>query len=138
MSDLKKPKNVATGVTILYVSLVIGVIAAIMRGVHMHVIEPHVQPAMLEHNLMAYALVCVIFLVVAWFIYYKISHGKNWARIVFLIVLLVGLVSNVMHYQMILDQHNFMVAASVINIILTVVAACLLFSKEANAWFAHD
>jgi len=77
----------------------------------------------------------VTFAVLALLIYF-ISAGRNWARITFLILFLIGLVPTIPQIMATLDRSALGGVISFGQLLLQIVAMYLVFSKPGSTWFA--
>lgn len=77
----------------------------------------------------------VIFLGICFFFVSKIAAGRNWARIIFLVLLLIGLPFAIPGYIVELKTSPLHGSVSILLAILQVTGAYLLFTKNSNLWF---
>jgi hypothetical protein len=63
------------------------------------------------------------------FLTYKISQGRNWARITFLIVMSISIV--LVHKSL----NSILISKATIQILLQTIACILLFLKPSSDWF---
>lgn len=80
-------------------------------------------------------LLLVAFLGICFFFVSKIAAGRNWARITFLVLLLIGLPLAVPGYIGELRTSLLYGSLSMIIAILQLIGTCLLFTKQSNLWF---
>ena len=125
MPAVEIPQDVKWAVFILYASLGIGVFQTVVYASEMS----RMTTELLVHCL-------------AWVVIYRISKGRNWARILYLILLVFTLLSAVGA-----ALHGFKIPAHLIpstigGMILSltatvadIVAMILLFGKPASRWF---
>jgi hypothetical protein len=66
-----------------------------------------------------------------------IGMRKNWARIVYLLLFLIGVPSGAKGIVHALDTDALVGAISIIQIALQLIALVLLFHPESNAWFRN-
>jgi hypothetical protein len=127
-----KPLEVSRAVALLWLSLLIGLLRTCVAWTHVA----------WKHQRVRYAAVAVlvffvgsIFGVLAGFIW-KIGQGRNWARITYLVLFVVGLLV----YPFILWStfHRSPVGAyvSILQTAMQAYALYLLFRPPARAWFA--
>ena len=81
----KPPKNVLIGVKLLIIALGLGIIRAII-GIPMLEDPIAIRIAV---------IIAVPFVLLAGFLIYKIYREKNWARITFLVLFIVGVIGNI-------------------------------------------
>jgi len=80
-------------------------------------------------------LVLVLFLGIFFFFISRVAAGRNWARILLLILLLIGLPFAIPGYVFELRVSLLRGSLSVLVAILQIVGMCLLFTKDSNGWF---
>lgn len=74
---------------------------------------------------------------IAWLIF-KLARGRNWARITYTVVSLLGYVSIATSwptYSAAYHGHPELVALDVLNTLADIGGLCLMYTKAANAWF---
>lgn len=74
------------------------------------------------------------FAVVAW-LTIMISRGRNWARITFLIMSIIGLPVVFMQFQAMFARSPISGAISVLQLLLQIGALYLMFSEPGRRWF---
>jgi hypothetical protein len=120
-NDTDKPRQVATGVTLLYVAFILSMVTDWLDGIG-------VIPFIVSF--------IVISLVIT-----ATSAGKKWARIVALIFIIFNLLSFGFNIAQLLNHGvkekftNLVMVLYAIEIIIELIALRLLFSKPANGWF---
>jgi hypothetical protein len=65
----------------------------------------------------------------------KIARGRNWARIVFLILFIIGTVPTLPIVRDELERAPLVGALSILQILLQIWVLVLLFTKPGSAWF---
>lgn len=80
-------------------------------------------------------LVLVVFLGIFFFFVSKIVAGRNWARITFLVLLLIGLPLAIPGYIGELRTNLLHGSLSIIIALLQLVGTGLLFTRHSNLWF---
>ncbi|HEV7681257.1 MAG TPA: hypothetical protein VGO68_03980 [Pyrinomonadaceae bacterium] len=80
-------------------------------------------------------LVLVVFFSVLFFFVNRVAAGRNWARILLLILLVIGLPLAIPNYVIELKASLLRGSLSVLVGILQTVGMCLLFTKDSNSWF---
>ena len=123
-----KPDQVKTAVNLLYASLAIGVLNLILS-----------LAAIVEQSLVVFVIVvAVITISILFFLIVMISSGKNWARIVFLILYVIGLPGQVATVLQLMTAYSFISLTGTVQTILQLVAIVLLFQSASTAWFKRD
>jgi hypothetical protein len=74
-------------------------------------------------------------LVVLFWLYYKIFHGRNWARIVWLVLSLIGLAVMPMAYKLLDAAPGIIKLQMFIGLGITLVIIWLLFFSPGRHWF---
>ena len=78
----------------------------------------------------------VTFLMTAVLIYF-INCRKNWARIILLVLFLVGIVVLPIRISKTFSVYPLIESIAIISTIFQAVAVILLFNRESNNWFNH-
>ena len=122
-----RPPIVTIAIVALYVQNSIGVVLAIFRLSHpAHAIT--VEPAHFPFLIGFRIVLLILFTWLMFWFTYKIGQGRNWARVTWLVLLLLGLCF-------------FFVRPASVNlgdfiwICVDVVIAFMLFSRDARPWF---
>lgn len=124
-AKVERPRSVTRAVQFLVSSLAIGLLNAILN---------------LAQRTSGAALVFALLIVLAVFglffiLMMKISAGRNWARIVCLVLVLLGLPFAISSYLQEVRTHVVSGTLSIIILILQVIGTYLLFTKQSNLWF---
>ncbi|OOG35992.1 hypothetical protein B0E51_18965 [Rhodanobacter sp. C05] len=83
---------------------------------------------------MVYSILAATFAVSAFFVY-KISRGRNWARITYLILMLLGMFKTVPSLVSTIEHAPFSGTLSAADVVAQLVAVALLFTGASNGWF---
>ncbi|MDF1795714.1 MAG: hypothetical protein P1U63_04160 [Coxiellaceae bacterium] len=132
MGKFTRPSGVTTAIQLLYITLIISFVCGIINVIQIHG-NPAGAPAGLGIGPMVAIL--IISLAIFWFLFFHISRGRNWARIIYLILFVLGILSTGWHLKMYLQQGMLISLATLVNYVLGVVAIVLLFTSESNTWF---
>ena len=122
---VERPKEVTRAVQLISASFAIGGIRAVFD------LAQKVSGARYFLTI----LLLVAFLGICFFFVSKIAAGRNWARITFLVLLLIGLPLAVPGYIGELRTSLLYGSLSMIMAILQVIGTYLLFTKQSNLWF---
>ncbi len=122
--QLERPMQVATAVYLLYAGLLIGVISLI--GSFNLPRDEQIQNISGTFILQTIVLSSAI----SAFFYYMILRGKNWARILFLVLLVFGVIMDMLG-----PKHPLHIVSYTIQTIIGVGAAILLFLPSSSQWF---
>ena len=123
-----RPKIVGIAVTILYVTLGVSCLNIFMQVL----LEPN--PILRKHwlsNIWINLLDIGIFLLIV----YKISKGRNWARITFLVFFIVGSILEAPQLFQNLLQISFTGLISIVISVIEIIALVMLFQKPSSDWF---
>jgi hypothetical protein len=124
-ANVGRPKEVTRAVQFISASFIIGGIRAVFD------LAQKVSGA----SLFVAILVLVVFLGICFFFVGKIAAGSNWARIVFLVLLIIGVPLALPGYLQDLRTNLLHGSVSIIVAILQLIGICLLFTKKSNLWF---
>ncbi|MFZ0052817.1 MAG: hypothetical protein WAK96_13660 [Desulfobaccales bacterium] len=143
-ADLSRPKRVLVAITLLYAALGIGVTRILFE---LYSGSPITGPpwlmTMANRTGIAWLLPIVVilsgFVTITLFlvIIYLIGQGKNWARIIFLVLWIVG----ILLFLSAIPLGRFLAASPIsgmfalLQYVLQVVALVLLFQNESSRWF---
>lgn len=124
-STVERPRIIKIAIQLLASSVVIGLLNAIFTLVQRITGAP-----------MLLALVMVIaFFGVLLFVVMKISAGRNWARILWLIYVLLNTPFAIMAYRQAVRANVISGTLSIIIVLLQLIGTGLLFTKNSNLWF---
>ena len=123
--QIERPREVVRAVQFLFAAIMIGLITAILN------LAQRISGAP-----MIFALLIVIgFFGLCYVLIRTISAGRNWARIVLLVLVLINLPFAVLSDIAALRQSILLGTLSIIIIILQLIGTYLLFTKNSNLWF---
>lgn len=120
-----RPAIVSNAVRLLYASLAIGVVRAFLE------FNTMVADAPIGLVLVISAITFGLLL----FLIYKIAAGRNWARIVFLVLFVVGVPMSVIPLVHSLAQTPVSGLIGLVQLVVQVIALVMLFQSPSNAWF---
>jgi hypothetical protein len=120
-----RPIEVTRAVQLLTSALVIGFIASAIR----------LRGQVSGTTLVVALLILIVFLTIFFYLIRKISAGRNWARLVLLVLVLLGTPFAIPAYIAEVSRNVVPGTLSIIIIILQVIATVLLFLKNSNRWF---
>ena len=120
-----RPYKVTTAVKLLYITLGIGVLRGIMgSSTQAEVTSP------------AFVMFIAFFvLVVMWLFIFMIGKGRNWARITFLVLFIVGTPFSVLPLMQSLGANPISGLLGIVQTIIQIVALVFLFQKPSSDWF---
>lgn len=124
----EKPSQVKNAVYLLYATLVMGVVSSILN-----LSDPGVQASL------GFALVAmVITFAILLFNVTMISRGRNWARMVYLVLYVIGLPRSIVFLLQMLPSNTLTALIGTVQAILQLVAIVLLFQKPSSVWFKGE
>ncbi|MCF8042854.1 MAG: hypothetical protein K9K36_01655 [Desulfarculaceae bacterium] len=126
-SPAARPNTANTAVILLYVAWGLGVLRTLLGA-------PAIFHLGSEGQAGAAVAIVVVILAVMLFFIFMIGKGRNWARITFLVLFIIGTVMMVVG---LVSGAPFGAAAlmDIVQVITQLVALVMLFSAESNAWF---
>lgn len=137
MSLPDRPKSIIHGIQVLYftlvVSIVFGAINIVRTGIDAKYLDVSQHPASLGYIPMI--IIFAVSLVILWGLIFLINRGKNWARIIYLILFVLSLLSWAVNFELTLAQGIFAVLSAASNTVLGAIGLCFIFSPSAGKWF---
>lgn len=133
MSVIGRPKSVKIGSGLLYVGLVLGLVAGIM-DVFFGAMPPSTEISHSAAMTIAIIINVVIF-AVGWFIVFMIARRHNWARILYAVLFVIGLIIMLINVTRLFDNGMANGVVGLINTLITLVGLIYLFTGSASAWF---
>ena len=136
------PASVKTAVTLIWVSVALGVISSIVTFVFLDDIvdtsgTSGVDPDTVRITVIISAVVgLVISVAIAALFAYFISKGANWARIVYTVILGLSIAFNL--FGLFGAQPVILVVISVVSIALSIAILFFLYRPESNRYFKAD
>ena len=124
-TNTNKPGTIGLAVKLLWVSLAVGLVRILLDFAHLS--------ALGKAAFTGFVLVFTLALM-AWLIY-KISAGKNWARITYLVLFLLGFLPTLPVMLTEFSRSPLVAILTVVQVGLQVYALFLLFTKPVGAWF---
>lgn len=120
-----RPLDVARAVKVLLASILIGLVMSAITAAQRVTGVP----------LVLAMLMVLAFFGVYLFLVSRISAGRNWARIVFLVLVLFGLPFATLNFMAEIKRSIPSGSLSILVTLLQVVGTYLLFTKNSNLWF---
>lgn len=124
-STVERPRTVKTAIQFLASAVAIGLLNAIFTLVQRITGMP---------MLVALSMV-IAFFGLLFFLVMKISAGRNWARILWLILVLLNTPFAILAYPQAIRVNVISGTLSIVIVILQVIGTGLLFTKNSNLWF---
>jgi hypothetical protein len=122
--NLRKPQSVTKAVNLLWASFAIGLVKVPMEF-----------PSLDATEVAFISFVLIFTFAILWFFIAQISAGRNWARITFLVLSLIGLLPSLL---VLLDQFSRSLLAGAVTVLqigLQIDAMFLLFTEPGSGWF---
>ena len=128
---MQKPTVVVTAIRLLYLTLIIGVVRYPLDWSHLPK-NPLMSPA----GALTFMLLVIIFTfgLLLWLIY-KMDRGRNWARITFLVMFILGVPLSIQPLIQSLSHSLLSGMLGLAQAALELVALIMLFSRQARPWF---
>jgi hypothetical protein len=120
-----RPRSVGTAVTLLWISLVVGFAKGALDFTHLRAMAP----VGFTVFVLVFTFAVLILLVL------RIGAGRNWARIAFLILFIIGTVPTLPVVRDELERAPLVGALSILQLLLQIWALVLLFTRPGSAWF---
>ena len=124
-SAVQKPQPVATAVNLLWASLAVGLVKVLMDFSHLD----SQAPAAFTTFILIFTFALIGFLI------FKISAGRNWARITFLVLFVLGMLPTLPIVLGEFSRSAVVGALSMAQIGLQAYALFLVFTNPGSAWF---
>jgi len=125
INHLAQPSKVASAVKLLYVTLGIGIIRSIIES---------------SRYAEASSVGFVLFITfgsfgIMWLLIYMTGKGRNWARITFLVLFLLGVPLSILPMIQSLTYDPISGVLGLAQVVMQIVAIVFLFQGESSAWF---
>jgi hypothetical protein len=124
-ANAARPKEARLAIQLLYASLAIGLIRAVFG------LTQRASGA----ALILAALIVISVFALGFFLVWKISARRNWARIILLVLVLINLPFAVLANVSELKQSVLSGALSILIEVILWIGTYLLFTKNSNFWF---
>ena len=126
-----KPKQVTTAVLLIYASIIVGILMTILNTIITWQLQVEIYS---QTNVIGYVFCNGLTYILLGWIAYKINSGRNWARIVYLILALLILLT-VPNLIRSFKYYPLRDTLSAFSMVLGLIAAVLLFLSPSSAWF---
>lgn len=120
-----RPEKVGTAVKLLYITLGIGVLRSIMEAsMHAQMVSP------------TFVMFITFFVLgIMWLFIYMIGRGRNWARITFLVLFIIGIPFSVLPLLRSLAVNPISGLLGIGLMVIQIVALVFLFQRASSDWF---
>jgi hypothetical protein len=123
--NVARPKETTSAIQFLYASLAIGLIRAVFG------LTQRASGA----ALILAALIVILVFALGFFLVWKISLGRNWARIILLLLVLINLPFAVLANVSELKRSVLSGALSILIEAILWIGTYLIFTRNSNLWF---
>lgn len=131
MKKDKRPASATTAVQLLYITIVVSIVCS---ALNIAAIKDRAASAItLSPGSMILTLAIVV--IISLFFIINIGRGKNWARIIYLILFALSVINTAIHIKLFFSQGTLIGVATIANYVMALAAMILLFSKSSNQWF---
>jgi len=130
MQKKSRPDKVSTAVTLLWITIAVGVIRSIME--FSNSLETATASGFGPGFVIFITFFTLAFL--AFFIF-MIGNGKNWARITFLVLFIIGIPFSILPATQSLIANPISGILGISQTILQIIALVFLFQKPSSDWF---
>jgi FtsH-binding integral membrane protein len=124
-ANVERPRSVTKAVQFLASALAIGLLNAIFT----------LAQRTTGISMLVVLIIVIAFFGLLFFLVMKISAGRNWARIIWLILVLVNAPFAILAYPEAVRRNVISGTLSIIIVILHLIGTYLLFTKNSNLWF---
>ncbi|MEZ0232686.1 MAG: hypothetical protein ACAH12_07580 [Methylophilaceae bacterium] len=125
---MQKPIEIKRAVNFLWIAIAVGFLKPLINW-------QYFQQTIAQASLGFILTVIVLTLAIQIFLIYKISIGRNWARILFLILTLIGMVIFVPTVLAEVDLSLLSAVISVVQAGLQITALWIMFTSPGKLWF---
>ena len=123
--NIQQPSQIHIALILLWISLGVGLLISLIDS----------NPALAGVSTAFIVTVAVAVLAVMAFFIFHIGRGRNWARITFLILFLLGTWPFMQELVGMFNRSLIACLLSVTQFVLQISAIYLIFTKPGNAWF---
>ena len=124
---MERPDKVTIAINLLWASLAIGIPRCVLEFSNFALQEP-----------VSFIIVVQLFTFsIMGLLIYIIGTGKNWARITFLVLVIVGLPFYISPLLQSLQVNLISGILGIAQFIMQIIAVVFLFYKQSSTWFTH-
>ena len=127
-----RPDSVRLAVTLLYIALAIRVLTTPIAFLEGSRQEQGPMPGRLEAVLVIIGLLCVAF---ALYVINRINIGRNWARILCLVLTILGITFSLASFQQQMEMAPLTTSLGLADLGLNVVALVFLVQQKSSDWY---
>ncbi len=128
----KRPKNISTGVRLLWFSFLLGALSVIGDLIRA---ERDILATYGEIGLIIRIAITITIIAIATLLIYMIGKRKNWARISYLILFIIAVIIGMKNLITGIFDNQITSFIYLVEIILSTVALVFLFQEKSSKWF---
>lgn len=125
--NFERPRRITIAIKLLYLNLGIGILRSFLEAARL----TSSAPAPIGFIV----VIQIVTLAIIMFLIYIIGKGKNWARIIILVLFLIGLPFSIRPLLQSLAANLFSGLLGIAQTILQIIALIFLFQKASSDWF---
>jgi len=125
MTESNRPDKVGTAVTLLYITLGIGGVRSIM--------EASMNAQMASPGFVMFITFFVLGII--WLLIHMIGKGRNWARITFLVLFIIGIPFSILPLMDSLSTNPISGLLGLGQTVVQIIALVFLFQRPSSEWF---
>lgn len=124
VNDIKKPQSVTTGINLLVISIVLGIINSIVR----HTTTP-------IENSASNVFILILNFGIMFFFIYQMNIGKKWARTTFLILFILGSLMMPFSLSILFKANPIVGGMTIVLTLIQVIALFYIYREDSNDWY---
>jgi len=124
VNDIKKPQSVTTGINLLVISIVLGIINSIIRN----------TTAPIENSTSNVFILIFSFVIMIFFIY-QMNIGKKWARTTFLILFILGSLMMPFSLPILFKANPIVGGMTIVLTLIQIIALFYIYSEDGSEWY---
>jgi hypothetical protein len=125
MTLLEKPKNINNSIILIFLSLIVGLFKIFLDSDFLLSLGP----------IQGTAITMAFTFAIMFFLAYKIWRGRNWSRIIFSVLFILGIYPAILLMPAEAERSIAVVIGSVIQTTMQVAAIILMYMPASNNWF---
>jgi hypothetical protein len=129
----RMPRNVMLFERLMYTSLAIGILNLFLDGIRLAASAPIAAVGGLPFVVFVCVATAASLVLFIWLI---ARRRQNWARWVFLVLFVIGLVPVIQNLFTVLEAHPAAAYVSVVQLLLQQAALFFIFTGDAGPWFS--
>lgn len=120
------PKKIKQAANLVYLSLLVGLIKSTLYETMTN------QKILADPKSLVIALITIL---IIGFLGFKISQGKNWARIILLVMFILGMIAYPFIIIAEFQMNSLIGIVSIVQMLIQLYVLIILYSGEAKEWF---